>query len=158
MHCLPLRALALIVPGICPSLLCAQAADRGHVPLIAMERAELLNNKSVQQEINLTPEQLDRLKRAAADWEAKHRTDVALSRKGDDFIKAMEVRRAALLELYRTLPAVLSPKQLQRLNQIHLQVQGALAFVRPQVWQRLGLTEAQIAAIRPITTSVRQQS
>jgi hypothetical protein len=141
------------------SLATAQSPDAAFLsaPYVT-EKADLLQNESVQKEIKLRPEQLAALKKAARDWEEAHRIDVAKARAGTDLMKTMEVRRQALQDFHQHLRRVLTASQLGRLGQIHTQVQGVSVFLRPEVREHLGITPAQLSAMRPVIDEARRQT
>jgi hypothetical protein len=151
------RALAAVMTVGLAAAACAQPPDPTSFPTFLTEKAELLQNESVQKEIKLRPEQFAALKKSAADWEDRHRLDVANARAGTDLMKAMEVRRQALEHLTRSMNTILTGRQLDRLSQIHVQVQGVFVFLRPETRDTLGMTNEQLAAIRPLLADVRQQ-
>jgi serine/threonine protein kinase len=104
----------------------------------------LLSQKSVQEELNLTDEQL----KAVADLnEARH--DLFRSFRN----KSSEEWRQKMDDLAakeKAVPDLLTPLQARRLQQIALQQRGAFALTEPDVANLLGLTEEQRAQIKGI--------
>src|SRR5262249_36786108 len=98
--------------------------------------AMLLRNKSVQQEIKLTDEQVKKVNDLIKGIEEKHKDDMEAARglEGQErFQKMGEINRAIGEELMKSAPDVLQPEQIKRFKQISLQTQGARAFNNEEV-------------------------
>jgi hypothetical protein len=108
----------------------------------------LLLMESVQKELRLNPEQLQRVKEIAREARQQKRGDF------DRLVRqnlTQDERRNHVLELMRQVSRdtservreVLKPEQFQRLRQIELQEMGLRAFSDPEVVRSLRLTEEQ---------------
>lgn len=116
-------------------------------PLLA-----LLNEKSIQADLKMTPDQNQKLSTAMTRLQTDMRAAFAQSpdqgrQRMQQLIKASD--QAAL--------EVLTEPQKKRLRQITLQMQGSLAFADPDVAKRLHLTEDQQSRIQAINAGVRKQ-
>jgi hypothetical protein len=69
--------------------------------------------------------------------------------------EAVEARRVAHRAFQSEVFEILTPVQRDRLDQIELQVQNALAFDRPEVQQKLELSQTQIEQIKTIAAQSR---
>jgi len=111
----------------------------------------LLGQKSVQDELKLSEDQLKKL----GELREKQRGSFGELRNLDREArrKKMEEMRA---ENEKALADVLKPEQLKRLKQISLQVGGASAFADPKVADELKLTSEQKDKIQSIQQESRQ--
>lgn len=115
----------------------------------------LLFNKSVQDELKLTPDQVTKLR---ADAEA------ALGTFKDQLGKIREMEpqaRARLLasvtdKTNRIVAGVLDKDQVQRLRQIDLQQRGPLALYDEEVRKNLNITEAQLGKLKAVADATFQ--
>jgi eukaryotic-like serine/threonine-protein kinase len=109
----------------------------------------LLGEKSVQADLGLDE---SRKKRIDAITQEFNRQGPALSRSFQDLTPAE--RREKFLEFARTnervVKSILNEKQLKRLDQIRLQLQGFTAFGEPEVVSTLKLADSQRQALRQI--------
>jgi len=87
----------------------------------------LLSQEPIQKELNLTAEQKSSIAKLSEE-------EGNLSR---------EERRQKMSEIRKQVTDLLSPEQKERLDQIGLQLAGARALVRPEVADKLGLSEEQ---------------
>jgi hypothetical protein len=128
----------------------------------------LLQREPVQKELKLTDDQLARLKKTQAEvdqYALRRRQEQAsllkaLRAQGDRqaYEAALQERqqksRAHLLLLTSEedgpLMKVLDRRQRTRLEQVQIQLEGPMAFTRPQVQERLNLSPDQIEAIGAI--------
>jgi hypothetical protein len=109
----------------------------------------LLKEESVQKELKLTAEQLNRLNKLAEKRKQKHREAIDLA--GDALLKRInELKDLDGKALY----ANLQPKQEKRLRQIVLQQEGADALERPEVATALELTADQRKEIAKVDEEV----
>src|SRR5947209_1574617 len=95
---------------------------------------QMLRNKSVQKELNLTDEQIKKAETTAKEVNDKHQSDREALRDlegQEQFQKRMELNRTINEETYKALADVLKPEQVKRLKQIQLQRQGTFAFTIP---------------------------
>ncbi|MCI0623051.1 MAG: hypothetical protein L0387_15560 [Acidobacteria bacterium] len=89
--------------------------------------AQLLSNRKLHDELDLTPDQAKRL-------------SLTIAGLHHDFMRAME----------RVLNDNLGLEQVQRLREVRLQAEGLTAFLQPEVQRRLQLTDHQRARVRAI--------
>jgi hypothetical protein len=113
----------------------------------------LLRNESVQKELKMEKDQVDKTTEAVRKVRDKH---------ADEFAKladlSQEERRTKSAELNRTVSAetltavseVLKPEQVTRLKQIELQQAGVTAFTRPDVEKALTLNDEQKGKLKTI--------
>jgi hypothetical protein len=129
--------------------------------------ALLLSRPAVQEELKLTPEQktkLGRLEKARLDRAQQFR-QMARNVNQNEFgplpqadIQAFQEQEVELQnEVATTIGQILSPRQRTRLAQIALQVEGAMAFAREDILEKLMVDEQQIEAIRTILEGTREQ-
>ncbi|HEY1784385.1 MAG TPA: hypothetical protein VGG30_02515 [Pirellulales bacterium] len=118
--------------------------QRGNGPRISM--AELASQKPVQEELKLSTDEVDRLKKVAEEGQSARRELRDLSE--DD-------RRKKMRELQETqekkVAEIVTPEQFTRLKQISWQVQSPWAFGNPQVVSALKLTDEEKEKIDSIT-------
>jgi hypothetical protein len=128
--------------------------------------ALLLSRPAVQDELKLTPEQkkkLARLEKARLD-RSRQFGEMAREVNQNEFgplpladIQSFEDQEIELNdEVATTLGQILSPRQRMRLAQISLQVEGAMAFGREDVLEKLNVDELQLDAIRTILDGTRE--
>jgi len=112
----------------------------------------LLQNESVQKELNITDEQKTKLKDALTKVRDDHKDDAAKIR---DRETAREERQKLMKaindDVNKAVSGILDAKQTKRLKQINLQVQGAFAFANPEVQAKLKLTDEQKGKIKDIS-------
>jgi hypothetical protein len=138
---------------ILPLLAVLSALDPPRGP----EMADLLQNKSVQDELKITPEQHKRFRQVAQDFEKEHKDEIAQARQGKDFRKLMDVRQHALAAMGRALTDVLTPEQVRRLGQIEVQSHGVKALLRSEVQKKLGLNVKQREEVRSIYEGMEKE-
>ncbi len=120
----------------------------------------LLSNRSIHDELKVTPEQAAKLDALAREFQAESR-DRARKLAGlpiEERRKAIEERRKTAQETFRRtwedqltkLSATLSPAQVKRFEQISVQNAGLLAFQMSPFRDRLKLTGEQAAKIQEI--------
>lgn|SRR5262245_19035195 len=115
--------------------------------------AGLLRNESVQKELKMDKDQVDKVAEAAKKVQDKH---------ADEFAKlrdlSQEERRTKTAELGRTVSAetltavseVLKPEQVSRLKEIELQQAGVSAFTRADIEKALALNDEQKGKLKGI--------
>jgi Spy/CpxP family protein refolding chaperone len=122
--------------------------------------AGLLNNKSVQQEVKMTDEQVKKVADLVKETREKHKDDLE-SAKGlegqERFQKMGEINKAINEELTKSLGDVLQPEQVKRVKQIAVQTQGVRAFSDETVQKELKLTDDQKDKIKTINDDMRQE-
>jgi len=120
----------------------------------------LLENKSVQEELKLTKEQVDKSKALTEGVRKKHEDDFAKIRD-----MSQEERQAFMKtindETLKGLAGILKEDQLKRYKQIQLQGQarmmGPSALLNPDVEKGLKLTDDQIGKIKTIAEDVQKE-
>jgi hypothetical protein len=139
--------LAVVVWSLFGSLAWAQPdspRQRGNGPRIGL--AELAIQKPVQEELKLSSDEVDRLKKLAEEGQAARRELRDLSeddrrKKGRELSEAHEKKVAEMI----------TPAQFARLKQISWQVQSPWVFGNPQVVSALNLTDEEKEKIETIT-------
>src|SRR5206468_2760145 len=120
-------------------------------PAVAQQRpgggglADLLRNKSVQDELKLDKEQRDKVVEAVKKFREDHKDDLDKLRPGSSATpedKAEALKRVYLAG-HKAATDILKPEQLMRLKQIRLQVEGANALADEDVQKALNLTDKQ---------------
>lgn len=103
-----------------------------------MSPATLLGNKSVQDELKLTADQKDAIKKIVEERNKAFQK----AREDMDFGAMREAGQKATKALAK-VKADLKPAQAKRLKQIYLQVAGAGALANPEIQKDLGLKDKQ---------------
>ena len=111
----------------------------------------LLSQKSVQEELKLSEDQLGKVKELAAKQRGGGKGFKDLSK--EERQQRIEERAKAS---DKAIAAILKPEQVTRLKQISLQVRGARAFSDPQVASALKLTDDQKEKIKTIQEDARK--
>ncbi len=114
----------------------------------------LLRMEPVQSELKLTDEQKELLRDVGEEVREKMQALREVDRE-QRFVEMRKIMRTA----EEMVDAILEPKQAQRLNEIELQVAvrvaGAAVFLRPQVAEKLGLTDEQKEKLQKIAEEGR---
>jgi len=114
----------------------------------------LVTNKSVQEELKLTEEQVTALKTAGEGVREKFKADLDKAREGKDREKMTELFKTMSEESNKVMTKAvaehLKPEQAKRLKQIELQVAGTRALTREDVQKELKLSEKQVGEIKAI--------
>jgi Spy/CpxP family protein refolding chaperone len=122
--------------------------------------AGLLANKSVQQEIKASDEQVSKLNALAEELRGKQREafqgfqDLSQEERRE---KMQAFQRTMQAEIDKGLKDVLKPEQTKRFNQISTQTAGVNAFATPRVADALKLTDDQKGKIRDIAQETQGQ-
>jgi hypothetical protein len=146
-----------IMAALASAGLAALASAQSAGPVRGLEKAELLQNKSIQDELKITPEQHKKFRDLARDFEKKHKEEIAKAREDKDFRKMMDVRRKAMEAMSGVLGDVLTAEQLKRLGQIDIQAQGLRALMRSEVQKQLGLSARQREEVRSIFDGMEKE-
>jgi Spy/CpxP family protein refolding chaperone len=141
---LALAALALLAG---PAL-----AQRGRGMFGGGSPAMLLTQKSVQEELKLTPEQVKKVEAFAA----KQRETFQGLRDLDQDARREKMQQLAK-EGEQTVKDTLNADQQKRLRQISLQQQGAFALANPQIAKKLGLSDDQQAKIKDVMADAQEK-
>jgi Spy/CpxP family protein refolding chaperone len=117
----------------------------------------LAGNKSVQEELKLTPEQAEKASKLATDLRAKIREKLEEIDEDERREKAPAVFREINEEAKSAVKGILSTEQLARLEQISLQQRGLEAFADAHVQATLKLTDDQKSKLKEIEQGVHTQ-
>ena len=113
----------------------------------------LLTNKSVQKELKLTDDQIDKATKAATEQGDKRR-EKSQDFQGLEPAEQMEKRQALSKELAveakKITDDLLKPEQSKRLGQIVLQNQGIGAYMNPEIQTKLKMTDEQKNKLKDI--------
>jgi hypothetical protein len=169
------------------SLLATQALQPNHPPAVSAGRAYLgidvlphlqspsvlLTFESVRDEVGLTVDQREALKKVEASSARNHEH---LMKQVDEEVELLKSRQASFQErlnladrvdgqrrgmiadLEAAKVRVLSPAQRARLEQIRLQAEGPAAFNRPEIQDRLNMSPEQAEEIKAIVSQGREQA
>jgi hypothetical protein len=119
----------------------------GRMVRMSLQIISILNNEKVQKDLELSDDQKTKVAEAAK--EASAAMDESLSKltPGPD-PQAMQTKMAELSKeiqdnLMKKLGEILQPKQLQRLKEIQIQVEGPITLLRPDMVKALDISEEQ---------------
>jgi hypothetical protein len=119
----------------------------------------LLANPKVKQEIKLTEEQDNQIRKIVG--EVLDKREPEFRRAGLDRDRLIKVGLDTIREtrdrINKAVPDILKPDQLKRLDQIQIQSNGIISFKRTDVQNKLKLTFVQKLGILKIGTDLRQQ-
>jgi hypothetical protein len=120
----------------------------------------LLTNKSVQQELKLSDDQVKKIEQTVQEVRQKHMDEFQALRDLDP--QERREKGGALFrkvgeETQKALSGVLNPDQEKRFKQIELQVRGPRAFTDPEVQKTLNLTADQQEKIKTINQDAEKQ-
>jgi Spy/CpxP family protein refolding chaperone len=110
-------------------------------------------NPSVQKELNLSEDQIQKIKDVTQSIRDKHKdeSDAVRNLQGDERReKNQELRKKISDETNQALAGILKPEQSKRLKEITLQQRSAQAFNDPEVQKGLNLTDDQKDKIKTI--------
>ena len=133
----------------------------------------LVNNRAVQAELKVTPEQkshLESLSDKADQQRQRWFAQMGLAAPGGDrnrvapggpaqppsFEAMVESRREMQQSVERAVARILSKAQVARIRQIQLQLEGPAALLQPELQERLNLNEDQVAMLRELLQERRQ--
>jgi Spy/CpxP family protein refolding chaperone len=148
-------AAAALAAGLAAAAL-AQSTVPGPGVLPNLEKANLLQNKSVQDELKITAEQHAQFRKIARAFEQEHKDEIAKAQADKDIRKNLELRRLALETMARSANDVLRPEQLKRLGQIELQLRGIWGLMRSETQKQLDLSDKQKLEIRAILENLEK--
>jgi len=120
----------------------------------------LLNNESVQKELKLDSDQVNKVKEAVEKVAQGHREDFAKLRDlgpEERRAKGQEIMQSASADSLKAVSDILNKDQMARLKQIELQRAGPEAFSRPDVAEALKLTPDQKSKIKTIHDDAMQE-
>ena len=138
----------------------AQGQGRGGFGRGGGSLAGLLGNASVQKELKLDDQQIEKAKELAEKIGGEMREkfqDLQGLDQEERRTKMQEINREVNASVVKSAGEFLKPEQIARLKQIAHQVRGAQAFSDPEVAKKLNLTDAQKTEIREIGQSAREK-
>jgi hypothetical protein len=115
--------------------------------------ATLLQNESVQKELQLDEGQIAKVKEAVKTVQSKYQDASAKLRdlpQEERREKGRELSKTVANDTLQSVSSILKPDQTKRLKQIQLQRSGSRAFNEPDVQQTLKLTAEQKESIKTI--------
>lgn len=127
------------------------------LPVVAQPRGgfgpmgpgQLLMNKSVQEELKLDKEQVEKITAAVQKVREDMKDDIAKLREQDTSREQrMEIAKKVNDATTKALADIVKPEQMKRLKQIRLQAEGTRVFMDPEVQKALSLTDDQKEDIR----------
>lgn len=104
----------------------------------------LLRTPSVQKEIKLSDEQAEKFRKI---------TQQIQDKRGRDIAKSIQEARD---KVNQAIPDILSDEQSKRLQQIKLQANGVLSFTKPEVQQKLKLTDKQKEEMQALADGMKK--
>jgi Spy/CpxP family protein refolding chaperone len=120
----------------------------------------LIQNQSVQKELKLTDDQIQKIKDATTSINEKHKDerDAVRSLQGDERReKGQELGKKIANETNEALAGILKPEQSKRLKEITLQRDGPRAFNSEDVQNSLKLTDDQKDKIKTINEDAAKE-
>lgn len=145
--------LAVLMVGLLvavPAL--AQRQPGGGFGRQQLSLSALLQNKSVQEELKLTEDQVSKLKTVSDGIRDKFKEEMDKAKEGKDFKAFGEIFKkindATTEAVTKEAGTLLKPEQLQRIKQIEVQVQGVSALTKEDVQKELKLSEDQVGKIK----------
>ena len=141
-------AVALLVVAVCGAT--ARAAEPD-VPEGTVVKLLLLRQKSVQKELELTPETIKKIADfTQAQSEAAHKTaDLGEAARKEVFARL-------LTQNDRFLAETLNAKQSKRLEQIEMQFTALTHLTKPEMAKELKLTDDQVRKFKDMQTEARK--
>ncbi len=143
--------LVLAVVAMASSSARAQERQRGQRGGFGGGIAYLLNQKSVQDELKLSDEQIKKAKELSDKQRESFRGQRGQRPDEETRKKMAEARQAS----EKAVAEILKPDQLKRVKQISLQQQGARALSNPEVADALKLSDEQKGKIKSIQEEAR---
>jgi hypothetical protein len=122
--------------------------------------AQLLTIEVVQKDLKLDQDQIDKVKKVAADMGEKMRSEMSGLRDlspEERREKMQEVGKKMTEDTMKALADVLKPEQMDRLKQIQLQRRGPQAFTDAEVQKSLNLTDEQKEKIKTINEDLTKE-
>jgi transketolase len=135
-------ALALAIGIAAPLFAQRQPGGMGRGGISA---SMLLGQKSVQEELKLTEDQISKIEKSSKDIRAKFADDVKDKDKRTEAFKKMAEETAKLL------PDLVKPEQLKRLKQIEIQLGGLMALTHEDVQKTLKMTDKQVSDVKGLS-------
>jgi Spy/CpxP family protein refolding chaperone len=116
----------------------------------------LMTNTSVQEELKLTDEQKEKVKKVADEVREKYGKDITQARTDMDREKAAKLQAEAREMALKALPDAIKADQLKRLKQIELQVRGLRALASEAVQKELKFTDKQKELIKTLSEETQK--
>ena len=149
------KALRWVVAGLVLQLMVGQAFAQGggRGGAGGASGVTLVQQKSVQDELKLSEEQIEKLKQVGT----KMRESFGGGGAGGDREEARKKFAEASQAAEKNLNGILSAEQTKRLKEITLQQAGPMALARPEVAKEVGLTDDQQAKVKEITEALTSE-
>jgi thymidylate synthase ThyX len=123
-----------------------------------MSSAQLVQQKSVQEELKLSEDQVSKVQKASESVREKYKDDLAKIRESKDFAKMGELFRKIGEDTDKELANILKPDQTKRLKQIRLQLLGLRALQQEDVAKELKLTDKQKDEIKALSEDLAKDT
>ncbi len=152
---------AAVVGLLAGPALAQQGRFRGGFGGGAFGGGMLLGNKSVQEELKLAKEQVDKAQEELQKIREKQKEAFAKLRdlsQEERQEKFQEFSKTATAETNRIAAAILKPEQLKRFKQIELQQRGYQAFTDPEIQKTLKVTDDQKDKLKTITEDTAKET
>jgi hypothetical protein len=150
--------LAALIAG--PALAQGQGRGFGRMGGMGGENlAGLAANSSVQKELKLEDQQVEKARELAEKTREKMRNTFQSLQglQGEESrARVQEARREINASTEKALGEFLKPEQIARLKQISYQQRGAMAFSDPEVAKKLNLTDSQKTEIQAVVQETMQ--
>ncbi len=121
---------------------------------------QLLRNDAVQKDLGLSDEQISELREVASKGRPKFDREAIKNLSQEERQAKMKELREGMMkklgELKENVDKILTEKQQKRLKQIELQMMGPMAFMRPDVAEKLQITDDQKEKMRDAFRALRQ--
>ena len=141
------KVMRWVLAGLALQLMVGQAfAQGGRGGAGGTSSVTLTQQKSVQDELKLSEEQVEKLKQVAT----KMRESFGGGGGGGDREEARKKFEEARQAAEKDMNGILSADQAKRLKEITLQQTGPMALARPDVAKEVGLTDDQQAKVKEI--------
>ncbi len=153
-----MRAIRFVMAGLLVTglVVMAEAQQRGGFGGggFGQGPAQLVVNETVQKDLKLTEEQIEKVKTWQKDFQAKQFEGFAALKdlsKEERMEKIPAIAAESRKTAYKDLAGVLKPEQVDRLKQIERQALGVQAFSDAETAAALKLTDSQKSKIKAIT-------
>lgn len=144
------KAMRWVVAGLALQLMVGQAFAQqggGRVGAAGISGMQYVQQKSVQDELKLTADQVEKLKQVGE----KMRESFGGRTAGGDREELRKKFAEAVQAAEKDMAGILSADQSKRLKEITSQQAGPMVLARPEVAKEVGLTDDQQAKVKEIT-------
>ena len=150
------KTLRWVVAGLALQLMVGQAFAQGggRGGAGGASGVMLVQQKSVQDELKLSEDQIEKLKQVSA----KMRESFGGGGGGGDREEARKKFEEARQAADKDIHAILTADQAKRLKEVVLQQVGPTALARPELAKEIGLTDDQTAKIKEITDALTTET